>query len=154
MRAHLVAVLAPALDQHPRPCHHLTGFAVRQLVPQPAVRFRQIAVIPRTVRLDVKRIHPDLAEPIPQPRCTSLHRPRLPEQAACTAPAHLGKRAPDFLDCSPRRRQAWNIAWRPPWGIALLCTAPARGLFMWSFAYSSAYGDLNSAIIISPCCLH
>ena len=68
MRAHAVVVLAPPLDQHACLRHRVEDLAVQQLVAQLAVQALHVAVLPGAARLDVERLHPDLAEPLPHRR--------------------------------------------------------------------------------------
>ena len=52
--------------------HRIEDLPVEQLVPELAIERFIVAILPWRARLDVKRLHPDPAEPVPHGRCRKL----------------------------------------------------------------------------------
>lgn len=64
MRTYSVVVPPPRLDQDLCFGKAVEDFAIKQLITQAAVERFTIAILPRATRRDVKRLHPDLCQPV------------------------------------------------------------------------------------------
>jgi hypothetical protein len=66
VRPPVVVIVLPSRRELPRRGQTLELFGGQELIPQPAVKALDVAVLPGTARLDVERLDADLAKPLTQ----------------------------------------------------------------------------------------
>src|SRR5688572_14425714 len=68
VRSDRIVFSSPSFDEHLRFPERVEDLAIQKLVTELAVERLDVAVLPRTARLDVKRLHVDPSQPLPNLR--------------------------------------------------------------------------------------